>query len=239
MTTGSVQLLRYRSARRNGRSLMMAAVEAGIGIEEARLTDADEAKAALAEGREMWAIGEPVASPTPESTQPIPAPEPAPQPKDDDMARGKKKQEGVINGEIPKPDFELAAKIYREDIRPAMSGVGEHAQEMSTAYKEIKKRAHIQPQAARAAFRLVDMEEAKRDDYLRSFNGLLRELKIFMPADLVDAAEGKATIGETVVPIGESLKPKLATIPPAVAGDVDLADGADNAGADEQQHAAE
>lgn len=238
MTTGSIQLLRYRSARRNGRSLMMAAVEAGIGIEEARLTDADEAKAALAEGREMWAIGEPVASPAPETTQPIPAPEPAPQPKDEDMARGKK-NEGTINGEVPKPDFALAAKIFREDIRPAMSGVGEHAQEMSTAYKAIKKQAHIQPQAARLAFRLVDMEEAKRDDFLRSFNGLLREMKIFMPADLVDAAEGKGTIGENVVPIGESPKPKLATIPPAVAGDVDLADGADDTGADEHQHAAE
>lgn len=238
MTTGSIQLNRYRSARRNGRSLMMAAVEAGIGIEEARLTDADEAKAALAEGREMWArAAELVAAPTPETAQPIPAPEPAPQPKDEDMARGKK-SDTPISGEVPKPDFELAAKIYREDIRPAMSGVGEHAQEMSTAYKEIKKRAHIQPQAARLAFRLVDMEEAKRDDFLRSFNGLLRELKIFMPADLVDAAEGKATIGETVVPIGESRKPKLATIPPAVEGDADLADGADNT-TDEHQHAAE
>lgn len=234
MTTGSIQLLRYRSARRNGRSLMMAAVEAGIGIEEARLTDADEAKAALAEGREMWAL--PAAEPVPEP-QPIPAPEPAPQPKDDDMARKPKSE--PISGEVPKPDFPLAAKIYREDIRPAMSGVGEHAQEMSTAYKEIKKRAHIQPQAARLAFRLVDMEEAKRDDFLRSFNGLLRELKIFMPADLVDAAEGKGTIGETVVPIGESRKPKLATIPPAVEGDVDLADGADTTTTDEHQHAAE
>jgi hypothetical protein len=232
---GSLQLQRYRSARRNERSMMSAAIEAGIGIGEARLIEADELRTSLAEGRQAFANAEPVpdepVTPQPDP-QPIPAPEPAPQPKEDDMARGKK-TEGTISGEVPKPDFELAARIYREDIRPAMSGVGEHAQEMSTAYKEIKKRAHIQPQAARLAFRLVDMEEAKRDDFLRSFNGLLKELKIFMPADLVDAAEGKGTIGETVVPIGKSTKPQLATIPPAVEGDTDLADGAD------QQHAAE
>jgi hypothetical protein len=231
---GSLQLQRYASARRNGRSMMNAAIEAGIGIGEARLIENDEVRAAAAEDRAPFAtIGlfDPVGR-TPSPPQPIPAPEPALQPKEDDMARPKK-SDTPINGEVPKPDFELAAKIYREDIRPAMSGVGEHAQEMSTAYKEIKKRAHIQPQAARLAFRLVDMEEAKRDDFLRSFNGLLKELKIFMPADLVDAAEGKGTIGETVVPIGTSTKPKLATIPPAVEGDADLADGAD------QQHAAE
>lgn len=232
---GSLQLRRYRSCRRNGRSMMMAAVESGIGIGEARLIEADELRAAATENRQAFANAEPVpdepVTPQPDP-QPIPAPESAPQPKEDDMARTKK-TEGVINGEVPPPDFALAVKLYREEIRPAAGRVGENAQEMSTAYKAIKKQAHIQPQAARAAFRLVDMEEAKRDDYLRSFNGLLKELKIFMPADLVDAAEGKGTIGETVVPIGTSAKPKLATIPPAVEGDTDLADGAD------QQHAAE
>lgn len=229
--TGSLQLQRYRSARRNHRSMTEATIEAGIGLGEAKLIEADEARAAAAEGREMWARVE-----TPAATTPITAPEEGAQPKDEDMPRGKKNQ-GTINGEVPKPDFELAAKIYREDIRPAMSGVGEHAQEMSTAYKAIKKQAHIQPQAARLAFRLVDMEAAKRDDFLRSFNGLLREMKIFMPADLVDAAEGKG--GENVVPIGEATRPQPATIPPAVEGNVDLADGADTTVADEHQHAAE
>jgi len=234
--SGSLQLQRYRSARRNGRSMLTAAIEAGIGMEEARLTDADEAKAALAEGREMWAIAADQAPPEPQS---IPAPEPAPQPKEDDMARPKKSGT-PINGEVPKPDFALAAKIYREDIRPAAGKVGEHAQEMSTAYKDIKKKAHIQPQAARAAFRLVDMEEAKRDDYLRSFFGLLGELKLFTRTDMVDAAEGKGTIGENVMHFGGSTKPKLATIPPAVKDDADLADGAGNTAADdEHQHAAE
>lgn len=138
------------------------------------------------------------------------------------MARPKKSS--PIDGEIAKPDFDLAVRIYRQDIRPAQSKVGEHAQEMSTAYKEIKKNAHIQPQAARLVFRLDAMEESKRDDFLRSFKGLLTALNIFMPSDLVDAAEGKAGFGDSVVPIGERRPPHLATIPPAVEGDVDLAD---------------
>lgn len=139
------------------------------------------------------------------------------------MARPKK-NDAPINGEVAKPDFDLAVSIYRNDIKPAQSKVGEHAQEMSTAYKEIKKNAHIQPQAARLAFRLDAMEEAKRDDFLRSFKGLMAALNIFMPVDLVDQAQGKGDVGESVVPIGTRAAPKLATIPPAVPGDTDLAD---------------
>ena len=138
------------------------------------------------------------------------------------MARPKK-SDTPITGEVPKPDYALAVRLYRQDIRPALGKVGEHAQEMSTAYKAIKKTAHVQPGAARAAFRLVDMEDAKRDDYLRSFNGLLRELGIFLPADLVDAAEGKGSINENVVPIGKPAAPQLATLIDHPEDDSDLA----------------
>lgn len=232
---GSVQLNRYFSARRNGRSMMNAAIEAGIGIGEARLIENDEVRAAATESRKPFAVTElsdPVGkAPPPPEPQPIPAPEPAPQPKEQTMARGKK-SDTPISGEVPKPDFELAVSIYRNDIKPAQSKVGEHAQEMSCAFKEIKKHAHIQPQAAKLAFKLDTMEEAKRDDFLRSFKGLLTALNIFMPVDLVDKAQGNGSVGESVVPIGKRAAPKLATIPPAVEGDADLAD-------EDQQHAAE
>jgi hypothetical protein len=132
-----------------------------------------------------------------------------------------------------KPDFDLAKRIYFGDIKPAQGKVGEHAQEMSTAYKEIKKAAHIQPQAAKLAFKLVEMEESKRDDFLRSFRGLLTVFNIFIPADLVDQAEGKT--GESnVIPIGESAKPQLATIP---SDDSDLAGGGEDEGHDTLQAA--
>lgn len=215
---------------------MTACVKSGIPLAEARLWDAEDRKN----------------PPPPECFELLtPAPVGASPEKEDEMARPRKK-EGTINGEVPKPDYALAVKLFREDIRPAMGTVGEGAQEMSTAYKAIKKQAHIQPQAARAAFRLVDMEEAKRDDYLRSFNGLLKELKIFMPSDLVDAAEGKGGLGENVVPMGQRPKPQMATMPAPPSDDSDLnpddpepepeeqeQEPSDEAGADDEQQAAE
>jgi hypothetical protein len=140
-----------------------------------------------------------------------------------------KKQEEVV--EVGAPDFGLAVRIYRNDIKPAQSKVGEYAQEQSEAYKAIKKRANIQPQAAKLAFRLDDMEESKRDDFLRCFNGLLKELNIFMPVDLVDAAEGKGEPGETVVPAKTASrpKPKLVTVPTTPADDDLLNSAADDA----------
>lgn len=128
----------------------------------------------------------------------------------------------TVSGEVPKHDFGLAVRIYRQDIKKAASKVGEFNQELSTAYKAIKKNANIQPKAAKLAFSLDDMEEAKRDDFLRSFNGLLKELNIHMPSDLVDQAEGKGP--EPVIP--RRTRPNLAAVPPLSDGvDADLADG--------------
>jgi hypothetical protein len=211
VTTGSIQLRRYLSARRQGRTMLTACVESGIGVEEARLWEADIASDPSILDR---------ADPLPNS-----APVSAPNQENDDMARGKRKApDGVINGEVPKPDFDLAVSLYRNDIKPAQAKVGEYAQEQSTAYKAIKKQAHVEPNAARAAFRLDQMEEAKRDDWLRSFNGLLKTLNIFMPVDLADIAEGKGAAGENVVPMGQRAAPQLATIPMSDGKDDDLAD---------------
>lgn len=211
---GSQQLRRYRIARRDGSTVTTACVLSGISMAEARLIEADDA----------------ANPPSEECFQLLnTAPQPAPAQENDTMARPKKQPQVE---EVHAPDFALAVRLYRQDIKPAQSKVGEHSQEMSEAFKAIKKRAYIQPQAARLAFRLSDMEESKRDDFLRSFNGLLREMKIFMPRDLADIAEGKGTSAENVVPIGDAPKPKLATLPPAPEGDTDLA-------GDEQQEAAE
>ena len=108
------------------------------------------------------------------------------------MARTARK-EPDDTGEIKNMDFAGAVRAYRTDIKPALSKVGDAAQEASTAYKHIKKNCHIQPGAAKLAFKLDDMEEAKRADFLRGFVGLLNELNIpLQSADLVDQAEGKA-----------------------------------------------
>jgi len=125
------------------------------------------------------------------------------------VARGRKPKEKQVNNEVPKPDFDLAISLYRNDIRPAQSSVGEYAQEMSTAYKSIKKDAHINPQAAKLAFKLDQMEDFKCDDFLRSLYGLMKALGIGISADLVDQmGDGEAP----TMPVSERDAPELATL---------------------------
>lgn len=122
------------------------------------------------------------------------------------MARRKKGDVQQDNVEVKKPDFDLAIRLYREDIRPAQSGVGEYSQEMSTAYKSIKKDANINPQAAKLVFKLDQMEDFKRDDFLRSVYGLMKALGIGISADLVDAmGDGDAPS----MPVASRDKPSL------------------------------
>jgi hypothetical protein len=181
---------------------------AGISLVEAADWDADEAKGLLgwvqpicpqatplpqtqhptggggceqaqaARERQVGVEGDVAFSPACLRTPPI-------QPKETTMARGRKKQEEKVEV-VGKPDFERAIQLYREDIRPAQAKVGEYAQEQSTAYKEIKKGCNIHPGAAKLAFKLDQMEDAKRDDFLRSLYGLMAALKIGISADLVD-----------------------------------------------------
>lgn len=125
------------------------------------------------------------------------------------MARPRKAKTREVNGEVPKPDFDLAISLYRNDIRPAQSSVGEFAQEMSTAYKSIKKDAHINPQAAKLAFKLDQMEDFKRDDFLRGLYGLMKALGIGISADLVDQmGDGEAP----KMPVSDRKGPELATL---------------------------
>jgi hypothetical protein len=222
MTAGGSQQQRiFRRAIRDGAGLIEAANAADMAIAEARLLANEDARN----------------PPPPEAYELLVTTPPAPpcaEPENVTMGRAKKKIDVVEL--VGAPDFGLAVRIYREDIKPAQSKVGEYAQEQSTAYKEIKKTAFIQPQAAKLAFKLDAMEESKRDDFLRSLNGLLKELRIFMPADLVDAAEGKAGTSDAVVPIGERRRPQLATVPTGPEGDQDPIDAA---GGEPEQQAAE
>jgi hypothetical protein len=124
-------------------------------------------------------------------------------------------------GEVQKKDFKLAVKLLKNDILPAQARVGEHAQEMSTAYKAIRKQCHIQVTAAKTAFKLADLEDAKREDWLRGFNGLLVELGIQLEPDLVDAM---------AQPAPAKKKPVLAVVVSVSDGsESDLTDAADTA----------
>lgn len=152
------------------------------------------------------------------------------------MARTRNKAEEVE--QVLTPDYALGVRIYRNDIKPATSKAAEFNQEKSEAFKALKKRAHLHPGAAKQAFGLDTMEESKRDHWLRTFNGLLREMNIYMPVDLVDQAEGKGSTGESVVPAGERSKPKLVTVPTGPEADDRLSTAADEV-LEEQAQAAE
>lgn len=138
------------------------------------------------------------------------------------MARAKLKPDDT-DGEIKQKDFAQAVRIYRQDIKQAVSKVGEHSQELSTAFKAIKKQCGISSKAAKLAFQLDDMEDFKRDDFLRSLNGMLKELGIYMPTDMIDVANG-ATAGESIIPTGQREKPRLVTVSDGT--ETDLADAA-------------
>lgn len=146
------------------------------------------------------------------------------------MAARRKKTEEVE--QVHAPDFALGVRIYQQDIKPATSKSAEFNQEKSEAFKALKKRAHLHPGACKQAFGLFEMEESKRDHWLRSFNGLLKEARIFMPVDLVDVAEGKGETGESVVPAGERPRPKLVTVQTTEADDERLETAADDVRSD-------
>jgi hypothetical protein len=128
------------------------------------------------------------------------------------MAKAATKPIQDDSGEIKTKDFKGAVRTYRNDIKPAAAKVGDAAQEMSTAYKHIKKNLHIQSGAAKLAFKLNDMEDGKREDWLRGFNGLCKEMGIALEPDLVDAMEKV-----------QRPKPTLVTIPTGPADNADLA----------------
>lgn len=198
-----------------------AAELVGMSIGEARLHAKDDAlNPPPAEAFELLPTSRPRALPAPQV-----------QSKETDMARGSRGPRGPKPEEVQNKDFARAVKLYREDIKPAQSKVGEFAQEQSTAYKVIKKGCGIQPAAARAAFRLVDMEDAKREDWLRSFQGLVDALGIGIKPDLVDMAENEQQAADDGIPTGPAPRvgkprPKLVTVPSSDGSETDLADAA-------------
>lgn len=125
------------------------------------------------------------------------------------MARGKKTEAPQVE-EIKQPDFALAVRLFRQDIKPAVEAAGEHAQEASTAYKAIKE-AGVNTRAAKFVFKLADESEEKRNDVLRSVRGLLEVMNIGITDDLVSRAEG-GDAGKPLIPTADPEKLGLATL---------------------------
>jgi hypothetical protein len=135
------------------------------------------------------------------------------------MARTARKPKDDDGGVVQSKDFDRAKKYYFEDIKPARSKASEFMQEVSTAFKAVKKICGIQPGAMKAALKLVEMEEAKREDWLRSFNGVLRNHNIDPdPKDMVDQMQAEDGYARP--------KPALVAVPLSDGEETDLADAA-------------
>lgn len=181
---GSQQLRQFRRDIRDGVAIEIAAEKAFMSLSEAQ----------------SWIDDDKRNPPPPEAFELLG------NQRSDDMARRKKEDQVEV---VHAPDFKLAIKFYREDIRPAQAKVGEHAQEQSTAYKAIKKQCHIDPGAAKLAFKLAEMEDAKRDVFLRGLYGLMQGLRIGISRDLIDQMNDEDA---PRMPVKETSAPGLATV---------------------------
>lgn len=166
MSGGSMQQRLFRRAIRDGKTLMTACVESGLSHTEGKLLLAADA-----------------ADPPPEEAYELIGTAR----KEDDMTRGKKST--PISGELPKPDFDLAAEIHRDEIAPANKEQKQAMKEASDGWKRVKKEAHLHVGAARAAFNVCNLEDAERDVWLRTFRGVLKRKGVGLTPDLVDQAE--------------------------------------------------
>lgn len=105
------------------------------------------------------------------------------------------------------PDFAKAVRIYHGDIKPAVAKVGEHNQVASEGYKAIAKQCNVQRAAAKAAFKLKEMEFDKVQEWLWSFKSMCAALGVGLEADLFAEA-----IDNEVVPIAERKPVELVTV---------------------------
>jgi hypothetical protein len=111
------------------------------------------------------------------------------------MARTAKNKDDEVK-ELHKPDCDYARRLFMDEIKPAQARIGEFAQEMSTAYKELKKSAHVHPGAAKTVFKLVEMDFDKQQEWLRSFKGMCVVMNIGLERDLFDQEDDDDTSHE-------------------------------------------
>jgi len=91
-----------------------------------------------------------------------------------------------------KPKFADIAELLAND-GPLHNGEAKSqraASDNAKLYTRIEKEFHGNKDAAKAVRRLIKMDTAHRDDFLRTFEGLLDHLELWPERDLVDQAGG-------------------------------------------------
>lgn len=140
------------------------------------------------------------------------------------MASAKRKEDPPSAEEVKPIDAALAVRILKQDILPNITKIGERSQEVSTAYKAIKKQCNIPSWVVKLGIKLKETEDYKRDHELRAMKAIFEELGITIKEDLVDQAEGKTNDG--IIPSSKpAARPRLVTV--GTGDETDLSDAAD------------
>lgn len=204
-TGGSQQLRLYRRARRDGATVATACVASGISMSEARLIEVEDAKSPPPpEAYELLYDPAAQTAPPPEKDQTM-ATQPTDQPR---RGRGKKQDEPKVE-EVQQPDFERAVRVLKGDIGPAEEKNAKSRGDLSAAWKVIEDECHVNKKAAKDVNRLAGMSEELRDDYLRSFYGMMQQMGLGISRDLVDQmGDGDAP----TMPVAERTAPTLHTV---------------------------
>lgn len=90
----------------------------------------------------------------------------------------------------PAPDFEAAAKIMVEELNTIATRSSKLNGDKSAGWKRVQDECHVHKAAAKDALKLANMTPELQSEYLRSFIGLMKPLKIGLRRDLVGLAEG-------------------------------------------------
>lgn len=129
------------------------------------------------------------------------------------MARGKKSADdhgGAVNGELPAPDFEKAIRVMSNDLNPLTERGAKLRGDQSAAWKVIESDCHCNKKAAKSFHSIMRMDPELRDDWFRTFRGLLTASGIGITRDLVDQAQGNDDA--PIIPVVDADRPELATM---------------------------
>jgi hypothetical protein len=110
-----------------------------------------------------------------------------------------KKPKNDDNGPA-EPDFSGAVELIRKEIQPDKTDISKINGDLSASWKRVEDGFHVNKKAAKDAMRISQMPDETRNDYWRSFFGMIGAFGCGITQDLVDQ------MGDTVsgMPVRES-----------------------------------
>lgn len=126
------------------------------------------------------------------------------------MARGNEQAAKVE--QVVAPDFDLMRRTFLNDLKPLDERGAKVRGDQSQAWKIIEKDAHCNKAGAKVVFKLLNMSEETRDDFLRTLYGGMKACNIGISQDLVDKMSGSDAPTMPTVPNAGMGADSLATI---------------------------